>query len=163
MVRKRSRGSQTSLDKFGFAKVRLRQCAGSVVYITLPLCLHSCLSFIAARFFRTSFNSWCDVCSRAQTKKPTNTHSCGPATWFVEGEVATHPRFRHVRSILCCAGVTGPHTAAHIKERNWSFSLYSALNRLAAKAFAVLNQSQLIDEEIVLSTPSFIPQQWADR
>ena len=31
-------GSQTSLGKFGFAKVRLRQCAGSIVYIPLPLC-----------------------------------------------------------------------------------------------------------------------------
>ena len=40
MVRKRSGGSQTSLGKFGFAKVRLRQCAGSIVYIPLPLCLH---------------------------------------------------------------------------------------------------------------------------
>ena len=40
MVRKRSGGSQTSFGKFGFAKVRLRQCAGSIVYIPLPLCLH---------------------------------------------------------------------------------------------------------------------------
>ena len=40
MVRKRSGGSLTSLGKFGFAKVRLRQCAGSIVYIPLPLCLH---------------------------------------------------------------------------------------------------------------------------
>ena len=29
---------QTSLGKFGFAKVRLRQCAGSIVYISLFAC-----------------------------------------------------------------------------------------------------------------------------
>ena len=34
-----SGGSQTSLGKFGSAKVRLWQCAGSIVYIPLPLCL----------------------------------------------------------------------------------------------------------------------------
>ena len=54
MVRKRSGGSQTSLGKFGFAKVRLRQCSGSIVYIPLPLCIQQaqpCLVVVARRLW----------------------------------------------------------------------------------------------------------------
>ena len=39
-VRKHSGHSQTLLCNFGFAKVRLRQCAGTIVYQPMPFCPH---------------------------------------------------------------------------------------------------------------------------
>ena len=39
-----SGGSQTSLGKFGFAKVCFRPCAGSIVYIPLPSCPRKCFA-----------------------------------------------------------------------------------------------------------------------
>ena len=62
--RMRYRGSQTLLRRFGLAKVHLRRCAGSIVFIPLPFCLQ--LSPIA-RVCSSSFlfaSSMGSPCSR---------------------------------------------------------------------------------------------------